>query len=253
MASLTTLFPDSRYSISIGGVTQLSVLYVYNTNTTSVTNGGICCGWTVPTGATWALFDVWGGGGSGAGACCCQQPFQAGASGSYTRKYTRVNPGEVYTICAAGSGCCSTTCCGVCGYPSYVCNASATYPVCLCASGGCGGQSQCFIANGGCYPSLSCVTGTTCGGSLSMCGHFASDHGGGSCAFEHWHYVPGAPYKSSGVRVSRDSCGLLSGCQMMGDTPPLFPAGAGATSSVHGGACCWGQWGAGGMIKITYR
>lgn len=254
MANLRTLLPDTNYNIVLSGSsTALNVLYVYNTSVTSVTNGGRCCAWVVPVGATWAKFEVWGGGGSGAGACCCQQPYQAGASGSYTRKSTRVTPGETYTICAAGSGCCSTTCCGVCGYPSYACNASATYPVCLCSSGGSGGISPCFVAFAGCCMCTSCITGTTCGGDFSMPGHTSGSHDGGSCGFDSWHYVPSAPYKSSGVRVTRDHNGTQFGCDMLGSTTALFPAGGGASTVSCGGGCCWGQWGSGGMVVITYR
>ena len=254
MADLRTLFPDSRYTITLSGSsTNLTVLYIYNTSTESVTNGGRCCLWTVPTGATWARFEVFGGGGSGAGACCCQAPYQAGASGSYTRKSTRVVAGETYTICAAGTGCCSTTCCGVCGYPSYVCNPTATYPLCLCSSGGCGGINNCFVGVAGCLPFLSCVVGTTCGGDFSMPGHFSSHHDGGACSFEAWQHIPSAPYKSSGFRISHDYCAGWSGCQHQGDTASLFPGGGGASAVAHGGACCWGAWGAGGMIRITYR
>ena len=70
MSSLRTLL---QYGTSASGSVPLRSLRVYNTSITSSNNGGQCCLWTVPAGAEWAAFEVWGGGGPGAGVCCCQQ------------------------------------------------------------------------------------------------------------------------------------------------------------------------------------
>ncbi len=79
MSSLRTLL---QYGTTSGGSNPLTSLRVYATNITDQNNGGKCCQWTVPAGADWAAFEVWGGGGPGAGVCCCQQGW-AGGSGSY--------------------------------------------------------------------------------------------------------------------------------------------------------------------------
>ena len=64
MSSLRTLL---QYGTSSGASAPLTSLRVYATNVTDQNNGGKCCQWTVPTGAEWAAFEVWGGGGPGAG------------------------------------------------------------------------------------------------------------------------------------------------------------------------------------------
>jgi len=85
MSSLRTLL---QYGTSSGASAPLTSLRVYATNVTDQNNGGKCCQWTVPTGAEWAAFEVWGGGGPGAGVCCCQQGW-SGGSGSYGRRRSK--------------------------------------------------------------------------------------------------------------------------------------------------------------------
>lgn len=250
MSDLRTLFPDSRYNITVGGSATFGTVRVYNTTMNSPQNGGCCCYWTVPAGVTWAKFEVWGSGGDGGGACCCQHPAMGGGSGSYTRKTTRVVPGQGYTICAGGSGCCSQTCKGTDGFPSYVCNASATYPVCLCASGGYGGTSGCFYAIGSCFHCSTNICGTTCGGDFSICGITGSAHASW-CGYDSWHYSPNGPYLGTGVNISRTHCGeFWMGCA---GNPSVFPGGGGGTAISYGGSCCWGGWGAGGLVIVTYK
>ena len=249
MSDLRTLFPDARYVITTAGSTSFGTIQVYNTSNSSAQNGGCCCLWTVPAGVTWAKFEVWGGGGDGGGACCCQQPARGGGSGSYARKTTRVVPGQSYTICAGGTGCCSQSCLGTSGFPSYVCNAGATYPVCLCASGGGGGSSACFYSVSGCYHCPSHICGTTCGANFSICGITGSGHAGW-CGFDAWHYVPNGPYIGTGAKISRTHCGeFWQGCEAAGIT--VFPGGGG--TAVSHGSCCWGGWGSGGLVIVTYK
>lgn len=249
MSDLRSLFPDSRFAITETGA-AFNQLYIYNTNTGNQCNNGQCCLWTVPANTCWAKFEVWGGGGSGGGACCCQQPSKGGGAGSYVRKTTRVTPGQSYTICAAGSGCCSVDATGQGGYPSYVCNPSATYPVCLCASGGDNGQSCCWAAIGGNYHCSSNVSGSTCGGDFGLCSLQGSSHMSW-CGFDTWHMIPSGPM-TGGTRMSRTSCGeSWMGCDMAGGYNS-FPGGGGGTAISYGG-CCWGGWGAGGLVIITYK
>ena len=254
MATLTSLFPDATQVTIAQPVTgQFNQLYVRNTNYDSVQNGGFCCLWTVPAGTTWARFEVWGGGGDGGGACCCQQPSMGGGSGSYARKTTRVTPGDSYRICAGGSGCCSQLCQGTSGFPSYVVNpTAATYAVGLCASGGYGGNSSCFHSMTGCYHCATVICGCTCGGDFSLCGLTGSAHASW-CAFDSWQYVPQGTYSGGGARTGSTHCGeFWMGCAIMGNGN-IFPGGGGGTGLSHNGACCWGGWGAGGQVLVTFK
>ena len=72
-------------------------------------NGGKCCQWTVPSGTSFAVFEMWGGGASGTGGCCCMQGYPAD-SGGYAIKSTNVTAGDTFTICAGRSGCCLYAC-----------------------------------------------------------------------------------------------------------------------------------------------
>lgn len=249
MADLRSLFPDSRFNVSLPPSTY-GVLNIFNTNIGNVANGGQCCLWTVPAGVKWARFEVWGGGGDGGGACCCQQPSMGGGSGTYARKTTRVVPGQQYTICAGGSGCCSQSCQGTRGFPSYVCNPTATYPLCLCASGGFGGNSSCFYSIASCFHCATNICGCACGHDLAMCGVTGSAHASW-CGFDAWHYIAQAPYVGGGMRVTRSHCGeFWMGCDAAGGN--TFPAGGGGTAISYG-ACCWGGWGSGGLVIVTFQ
>lgn len=248
MSDLRSLFPDTRFNPTYQANT-FSTLYVYNTNVGNVTNGGQCCLWTVPAGVTWAKFEVFGGGGDGGGACCCQQPAKGGGSGSYARKTIRVVPGQSYTLCAGGSGCCSQNNCGTNGFPSYACG-GVTYGLCLCASGGEGGASCCWAAIGGNYHCSTNVCGSACGYDLAICGMQGSAHQSW-CGYDAWTYIQAAPVIGSGSRLSRTHCGeYWMGCDAVGGN--VWPGGGGGTAMSYGG-CCWGGWGAGGLVVVTYK
>lgn len=251
MSNLRTLFPDTNWTVAISGETTLNKLYVYNTNTNSVSNGGQCCCWIVPTDVSWATFEVWGGGGGGGGACCCQSPYQNGGSGSYTRKTIAVSPGNWFTVCAGGTTNCATSCLGSVGFPSYACN--ATYGLCLCASGGGAGTTCCFHGFSGGYPSGPTVLcGSTCGGSFSLCGISGASRTG-TCGFDSWHYTPSGPILGGGARASMDVCAATgSGCYLVSGSA-FFPGGGGTGGIGNGGGCCWGGWGAGGLVAISYK
>ena len=82
-------------------------------------NGGKCCHWTVPSGASYVVFEMWGGGASGMGSCCCMQGYAAD-SGSYAVKSTAVAAGDSFTICAGASTCCRPDAGNYVGCNSYV-------------------------------------------------------------------------------------------------------------------------------------
>lgn len=250
MSDLRSLFPDSRYVQNVTVNNPYSVVYIWNTDTTSPSNGGRCCLWTVPANATWAKFEVWGGGGGGAGACCCQHAQMGGGAGTYARKTIRVVPGQQYTICAGGSTNCTAACQAPQGFPTYACNPSATYPLCLCASGGFGGYTQCFVANNGCYMCVTCICGSACGHDFALCGPSGSAHNT-SCGFSAFHYATEPTYIGGGLRVSQDHCRIACGTFMNGCAS--FPGGGGGTANTHDGSCQTGSHGQGGLVIITYK
>lgn len=255
MSDLRTLFPDTRFNlVYAGGASTFGTLTVYNTAAgASVSDGGKCCLWTVPTAVRWARFEVWGAGGDGGGACCCMQPDRGGGSGSYARKTIQVTPAQTFTICAGGSGCCSQPCRGTNGFPSYACNASATPTgLCLCASGGMGGSSSCWWGIASCFHCPSHICGCTCNADFSICGITGSAHASW-CGYDAWQYVPSGPVVGTGARIGRTHCMEYgSGCDFANGAANVFPGGGGGTAQAYNGPCCWGGWGAGGMVLITY-
>lgn len=250
MSNLRDLFPDSRFLQSVTVNNPYNVVYVYPADNAAPSNGGKCCLWVVPANATWAKFELWGGGGGGAGACCCQHAQMGGGAGTYARKTIRVVPGQSYTICAAGTTNCTPDCRGAKGFDSYACNPSATYPLCLCAQGGSGGFTQCFVANNGCYHCISCICGCACGHDFALCGPTGASHNT-SCGFSAFHYTPEPTYIGGGLRVSQDHCRITCGTFMNGCGS--FPGGGGGTANTHDGSCQTGSLGAGGLVIITYK
>ena len=254
MATLSSLFPVGNYLAGAGASGSFTQLFVYNTSVTSAQNGGQCCLWTVPAGTTWIRFELWGGGSDGPGACCCQQPNQSGGAGAYGRRTVTAVPGNTYTICAGGSGCCPGPCCGTQGFASYVCGGTGTGIMCACASGGPPSCGQCFM-----YGSCTCIGNTNVTSiSSSYCNvDFGLPAISGAahtttCGFQSWQYVPSGPYIGTGVRHSRDYCTTGSGCYMM-EGFASFPGGGGGGAVSYGGGCCWGGAGAGGLVIVSYR
>ncbi len=255
MSNLRSLFPDSNYNV-VSTSSPLTQLFVYNTNVSSVQNGGQCCLWTVPSGVYWAKFEVWGGGGDGPGACCCQQTQRSGGSGSYARRTISVRPGDTFRVCAGSTGCCAPNCCGTVGFPSYVNHvsvASSGSNINLCASGGGCGRSECFwmFSNGWDSTSIVEGCGCTCGSDFSICGISGASHAAW-CGFQSYGIVPGPTYIGSGARLTFDYCNTGSGCFMVGGYS-IFPGGGGGGANANGGGCCWGGWGAGGLVIISYK
>lgn len=251
MANLSVLFPRPA---PIGGDTfEFDQIQVFNTSITSVTNGGCCCLWTVPSGVNWARFEVWGGGSTGPGACCCQQPAQSGGAGAYARKTITVTSGDTYRICAAGSTCCTSSCCGVEGFPSYVQTESAATTINLCARGGPPSCGRCFIGYSGCI----CIGNTRVESTGSFCGEdfglpaISGASNPGTCGFKTYQHVPQGPYIGGGARTSMTYCTTLNGCASLGGHA-VWPGSGGGGAVTGSGASCWGHWGAGGLVTVTY-
>ena len=250
MATLSTLFPVSQY-LSGGGSNSFTQIFVYNTNVDSPQNGGSCCLWTVPAGTSWIRFGLWGGGSDGPGGCCCQQPNQSGGAGAYARKTVQAVPGNTYTICAGGSGCCSPNCCGTQGFASFVNKNGST---CAYAFGGHGGCALCFYKSqnctGICQPASRRSNAGT--GDIVYCTHEGMSVSHNFCWTGMFEALAGSPKYSQNLRHGADLCavGITNmGCNYNRNH---FPGGGGSGGSSCGGGCCWGGWGAGGMVVLTF-
>ena len=261
MSDLRSLFPVSQFASGGGDAGgELGRIQIFNTSITNVSNGGQCCLWTVPAGSTWATIEVWGGGGAGPGACCCQQPNQSGGAGAYARKTITVSPGDTYRICAAGSTCCSPSCCGTEGFPSYAQSetVSGGDPLALCARGGPTSCSGCFVLTG-CEGvttgwTRNCKCASFCGADFGLPAISGSSRGM-YCYSNTLQYIPSGPNIGSGIRASHSycQCPAASGCGSYSSGLPSFPGGGGPGAMTTGGGYCWGYGGAGGLVVVTFR
>lgn len=226
---------------------------VWNTNAYAALNGGQCCCWVVPIGITWARFEVWSAGGAGGGACCCMGPLFGPGNGQYARRHISVTAGTSFQICAAGTGCCHTQCCGTCGFPSFVrCNTGGA--IVTCANGGHFGCVACFQSYlgcvGHCYPT--CALSFDFVGEMPL-GSFNSPRKEATyCWARMWSRVTGAPIFNNNSRHSPDYCCTQltrQGCDII---HPKWPAGPGANARACSGGCCWGSFGTGGLVLVTF-
>lgn len=250
MSNLRSLFPDSQYETgAVTSANNLATLYVYNTNTGTPDNGGMCCLWIAPANTAWARFELWGAGGGGGGACCCQHQRMSGGSGTYARKTVRVVGGTGYTICAGSSTSCSQPCQGNSGAPSYACTPNSTYPMGVCAAGGCGGRTECHIGFNGDPGSVSCFIGSACGHDLAICG-VMHGYAGGTCGYDSWAIAPEPTYIGGGHKISRDFC---TWCYGNSQGVTTFPGAGGMSASTPSSGCYQGGMGAGGLVIITYK
>lgn len=250
MANLRDLLPNTPITANY----KQAQLAIYNTNIQSVTNGGQCCCWVVPLNTTWAIFELWGGGGDGAGACCCMGNYWGPGTGNYAKKHIRVNAGQFFCVCAAGSGCCATTCCGQCGYPTWVrCGTDNTMSV--CAGGGYMGCTLCFRSYQGCTGI--CVP--SCSYGCTVAGHDFAYPSVNSIAKEsnycwsnQWTGQQGSPKFGNNFRQGTEYCTTQLTRNGNDYYPSKWPGGAGANARACGQGCCFGGWGAGGLVLITY-
>ena len=230
-------------------------------------NGGCCLAWTVPGKALTVRFEVTAGGGSGSISTCCHNG-PGGGGGSYAVKEQFQHKGDftsgstVYTICSGGSSQCSCcgfntgcACCGRRGCKSYVTGGTLSN---FCAEGGAYGWHAC---SGGCYSCHSTWQCCRCWGTTSC--FYGADFGirGTSpgrrqnqyCMGSDWSYstMGAGPWGGSGgTQPNVDNCshGTEHGC-CRGHS--IFPGGGGA-SSYTDGSCCWGGFGQGGLVVVTY-
>jgi len=245
MADLRTLLGDTTSGTSA----PTKFFYVYNNNR-GINNGGCCCLWTVPADIVNVTFELWGAGAAGAGGCCCQFSTQNAGGGSYAIRSVNTIAGCQYTICAAGNGaCCERDCLGIDGSTSFVQGSGIAT---TCARGGCTGRTNCHghYAYNCCFGCSQISGGTQ--GDLRL-GHSRNNPMATQyCHNQMWDYVSGPP-KGANTRKGRDYCGnpmTCSGCGW-GCAQP-YPGDAGYNGTACGGPCCWGHWGSGGMVKVSY-
>ena len=242
--------------------------FYYNCNYWGSQNGGCCYYWTVPAKALTIKFEIMSGGGSGGPGRCCTGGYHPGGSGAYGVKTLHAHKGDftpgssAYTICAASStrcsccGCCTGRYgCGFCGCTTYVQGSGLNN---FCATGGGWGHHKCASW---CY---TCKMNTQCAWCYSermacVCGNWdfalggmnGADSANQYCNTEHYPIASGGPgpWGSSFVR-GRSKCGTGNrvGC-CYGHS--LFPGGGGFTAGTEG-SNCWGSFGAGGLVVVTY-
>ena len=248
MPSLRTLLSDLDPP-RVGNPNR--VFYVQNT-ANSAQNGGCCCLWTVPAGTKKATFEMWGAGADGQGARCCERPGTMPTNGSYAVITVDTVDSQQFRICAAGSGC-EGCCCGVSpqGFPSYVYSVTSASTV-GCAPGGDGGCSDFLRGNMGdgyicCFGRLS-----SCGlGDIVMAGTGTTSIQNQYCKNQVFHFVAGG---WGADRKTPDWCAsdfTRQGTQIMSSCPS-YPSGPGSPGRACGGGYCYGQHGAGGLVKISY-
>jgi hypothetical protein len=244
---------DLRQFLGLNITTGASSLVVFNTDRgESAQNGGRCCAYTVDGTTTRVNVELWGGGGDGNGSCCCMWPYSMPSPGQYVSTTFTVASGDILTICAGGTGCCSQNCCGNRGFASFVNRNGNT---CAFANGGWGGCGLCFYktqnCTGVCEPARRRSDSGT--GNLVYCTYAGQSVTHSFCATGFHESAAGSPKYSQNLRQGNTSCGNGSwtnnGCCRVSNH---FPGGGGGGGSACGGGCCWGGWGAGGLVVLTF-
>lgn len=233
--------------------------------------------WTIPTGATEVLFEVWGGGGSGAVSCCCSNGPSGGA-GAYAFKTisgSDVVAGCQYQLCVGSASCRTSSKSGRRGCKTYITGNGLTN---FCAEGGWGGCSYCFLQ--GCTwltprrNESSCVYGCCAifygadGGAVGLPGAYYAMCYVDRCHNKFFFPYPGGlvsakgGYVSNRVYCSQNHCHFTEWCSAKN----TVGWAQGSTCCMHGvpgfpgvtaGSCCNGPYcGAGGhagLIRISYK
>ena len=252
--------------------------YIYNTNHWSVTNGGCCLHWTVPSGTQIITFEILSGGGPGGSAGHDYDSGHGGAGGNYNEKTICLDAGHFnsapgsessYTLCSGGTSQCSccTTCNRACrhGCTSYVNGPGLSN---FCAIGGHGGSTSwdvmsncynCHIGNNQCdrgnwnagWVGHNCNEATQ-GGDMCFRGINSAFHKEYDCCTHIGTTTggPSGPFTVSGSGIGKQWCTGNSACC---SAHSAFPGGGGAGSSHGAGTPCTGGFGAGGLVKVTYQ
>lgn len=209
--------------------------------------------WTVPAQTFQATFEIWGGGGGGAAHCCCDcyRGGRGGSGGAYTTKTIAVTPGNTYSICVGYGGmvdqvgsCTVHWCCfGQNGSTTYI---NGTNLSNFCATGGCGGNSQCYYTCGCTDDSSSCGYGgdINARGAPGWVGHRTE-----ACSNTITVGGSAGGFSASPRYNTPDHCCPATTCGCAG----TFPGGGGQTALSFMCCCCSaGGVGANGLVRIHY-
>jgi len=251
-----------------GGSKPPEEMMLWNTCHWGVDNGGCCLNWTVPDGTKAIKFEAQAGGGSGGPSQCCMIG-QGGGTGAYTSKMIFEDQGHFnstpgsnssYSLCSGGTTQCSCcTCCtslNACGRRGYTSYATGPGLSNFCAEGGNPGYNRCSTWCYSCFFPSQCDYGCSTrpakwyGGDYGFCGVSGTLHESQYCWNDKYSQVGianGGPFNVSSA-TGRDGCRTGHGCC---NHPSIFPGGGGGTPFGHA-SCCWGGWGASGLLKVTY-
>ena len=262
MTTLTSLLSSIGPS-SVGS--PPGYLQVYHTNKQSVTNGGCCCLWTVPAGATSVSFELYGGGAGGNDACCCAWTAYEGTAGNYARKQVDVAAGCQFRICAGSSTPCAYQVSnqGCTGCSSWVYDITASANV-ACACGGESGSSQPGFT--GPFHSYTCCWGRINGGAnnarsssindIDIAGTGGNSHKIQHCFTEHystgsggWNMDSWRSFSFCDTTWQRNGESVHSGGSGYG----MWPGGPGTSGIACSDGRCWGSFGAGGTVIVRYN
>ena len=254
---------------------------IFNRNHWTDTNGGCCLQWTVPASVQMVKFEILSGGGPGGSSGGDHDVPMGGQGGNYAMIQLFASDSEFtagssqYTLCAAGTSNCSCCChcCSACrdGCTSYVTGDGLTN---FCTVGGRGGSnswdkmSSCY----NCGLATQCNLGTYnenwitnatnpgfCGipetpteksmGYTGTTGH--SYHGYDCCS--HVFTTAGGPTGPFAVSYTGQGSSWCTGAYSCCSSHSMFPGGAGVGVGHATSSACWGHWGAGGLVKVTYQ
>jgi hypothetical protein len=258
-----------------GGGQPYKEFMILNDNHWSVTNGGCHLSWTAPDNIKSIKFEVLGGGGPGGSGGGHHDKGVGGWGGNYAAKTLEADVdftagSSVFELCAGGTSQCS--CCAHCQPCRTGCSSYVTGPGLsnFCATGGEGGWTawdkvsscydcsigaQCTIGNivsGGWVQCQSCTPGYF-GADYGFTGTMGQMHTGYSCCNEmtSTRGGPTGPFAGSGSQgTDSNHCTTTGmGC-CRGHS--YFPGGGGAAGGFAGTSCCWGGFGAGGLVKVSY-
>ena len=243
-------------------------------------NGGCCLQWTVPADIQMVKFEILSGGGPGGSSGHSHEEPVGGQGGNYAMQYLLASDSEFtagtsqYSLCAAGTSFCSCCdhCCTACrdGCPSYVTGDGLSN---FCAVGGRGGPTSWDVMSScyNCQRSSQCNQGNYSAGwvqsstnpgfcgipetptpkSMGYTGTSGDMHHAYNCCQENFTMagVPTGPF-SSQSGFGKDLCTSDNTCCSAHSN---FPGGGGTGMGRATSSACWGFWGAGGLVKVTYQ
>ena len=249
---------------------------ICHTSHWSVHNGGCCLAWNVPDGTQTIFIELQGGGGPGGSSGYDYDISTGGWGGNYAAKMYCLAAGHfsdssTYQLCAGGTSHCS--CCAHCqpcrtGCTSWVADGLGSTN--FCATGGEGGwtawdkQSSCYD----CSIGAQCVVGNQVSGGWGQCQSCTPGWWGGDWGFTGTMGMLQKSYDccsdQSGTRGG--PTGPFAGSQSNGRDTNMctttgmgccrahsyFPGGGGGAAGFSGGNGCWGGFGAGGVLRVTY-